>query len=153
MKRLTVLIAIIAGLMAFSSCDRYDGMLPDKSIRDVFSSMYPEAKDVEWDKDGYYWKVSFDTGSGSERREHDAWYDNDGSWIRTETDILYSDVPQYIKDSLATSSYGDAVVDNEVSFVETPDGNYYRFELEYGSMDLAVKVDVDGNVGIAGIER
>lgn len=152
MKRL-VFMTIMAGLMSWVSCDRHDDVLPEKSIRDMFSSMYPGATDVEWDKEEYCWVVSFDTGSGSERREHEAWYANDGVWIKTETDISYSDVPQRIKDILSASSYGDAVVDDDVKFVETPEIDYYKFEIKYGSIDLAVKVDESGNVGIAGIER
>lgn len=155
MKRLFVLLALAVGVLAMSSCDEYDdGVRPSKSIRNQFESMYPNAKDVEWDREGYYWKVSFETGSLMSRTDHEAWYDNNGTWLRTETDMYLSAVPQDILDYLKASEYASAIIeDNDVDYVETPQGNYYKFDVIFGGIELSIKVDEDGNVGIAGIER
>lgn len=149
------MMVLLLGAMTLVSCEKYEDGRPAKSVLNKFESMYSGAKDVEWERDGFDWKVSFETGSGSARIDHEAWYDNDGRWLKTETDLRLSVVPKEIVDFLkASEEYGSAIIDsNDVEYVETPDGDYYRFELRIGGVEIAVKVDKDGNVGIAGIDR
>lgn len=152
MKRLMIIFAAVATMAMAVSCDDYDGVRPDSDVLEQFEAMYPGAKDVEWDREGYYWKVSFETGA--ERIDREAWFDRNGAWLRTETDLLLSAVPQEIKDFLSESAYKDAIFeDNDAEFVETPTGDYYRFELLFGGIEVKVKVSEDGSVGIEGIER
>lgn len=152
MKRFLIIMAAVAAMAMAASCDDYDGVRPDNDVLEQFGAMYPGAKDVEWEREGYYWKVSFETAS--DRTDHEAWFDRNGSWLRTETDLLLSSVPQEIKDFLSDSAYKDAMFeDNDAEFVETPTGNYYRFELLFGGIEINVKVSEDGSVGIEGIER
>ena len=86
MKRIIVIAVIAAALTAISSCDRYDDGRPGKNVRSEFARMYPEAFDVEWEWDGKYWNVSFETGTRPNGIEHEAWYDADGNWIKTIKD-------------------------------------------------------------------
>lgn len=155
MKRLSIFFMVaLAGVLMMASCEPSDEVLPDKSVREEFAAKYPDAKDIEWDREGTYWKVSFDTGSGAARKEHEAWYSADGSWLWTETDLYLSEVPSEIMGYLAESIYGDSDIDgNDAEYVETPTSNYYRFEIIYGGIELIIKVDEEGHVGIGGIER
>lgn len=86
MKRIVIFAAIAAALMTTASCDRYDDGRPDKNVRSEFARMYPDAFDVEWEWDGKYWNVSFETGTRPNGIEHEAWYDTDGNWIKTIKD-------------------------------------------------------------------
>ena len=86
MKRIMIFAAIAAALMTTASCDRYDDGRPDKNVRSEFERMYPDAFDVEWEWDGKYWKVSFETGTRPNGIEYEAWYDTDGNWIKTIKD-------------------------------------------------------------------
>ena len=152
MKRLMIMLAAVVAMVMSAACDEYDGVLPDSNILAQFNAMYPGAKDVEWEREGYYWKVSFETGR--DRVDREAWFDKNGDWLKTETDLHLSSVPQYIKDYLDGSIYKDASFeDGDAEYIETPSGNYYRFELLFGGIEIKVKVFEDGRVGIEGIER
>lgn len=144
-------IFTIAATLIFMACDMYDDGIPSKTVRKEFKAMYPDAKDVEWDKEGSYWSVSFETGTHPDRIEHEALFDASGVWVMTETDVYLPDVPQSIKDALASSAdYGSLPVDdNEVEYYQTPKGNFYRFDLVSGGRDVDVDVSEDGKVSLA----
>ncbi len=148
MKKILMIAAI--ALLAVS-CEKYDDGRPEKSVRNEFNSMYADAKDVEWDRDGTWWKVSFETGTRPNRIEHEAWYDDAGNWIMTETDMLLSSVPQVIKDYLAADEvYGNAAIsDNDVEFWQKPEGDFYRFDLRLDGREVEVDVTEDGKVSPA----
>ena len=113
--------------------------------------MYPDAFDVEWEWDGKYWEVSFETGSRLNGTEHEAWYDDGGDWLRTKTEIPLSAVPQKIINILAGDmTYGTAsYADNDADYIETPSGNFYRFDLRLNGVVVEVDVNVNGEVALA----
>ena len=93
MKRFTLVVAaMFAVSLSFGaiSCDKYDDGRPDKSVRNEFSQMYPDARDVEWEAEAGYWKVSFETGKAPDRIDHEAWYAEDGTWVRTVSEYPIS---------------------------------------------------------------
>lgn len=151
MKKVLTFIAMMAAVMTFMSCDRYDDGRPSKDVRSEFNKMYPDAFDVEWEWDGTYWEVTFETGSRPNGIEKEVWYDKAGNWIMTSTDMLLSMVPQNITEFLAMNpNYGTAsIVDAEVEYIETPSGNFYRFELSVAGRKVKVDVNVNGAVSPA----
>lgn len=148
MKKVMKIIMVALAAFAMASCDKYDDGRPDKDLRNEFARMYPDAFDVEWDWEGTHWEVSFETGKRPNGIEHEAWYDKTGKWIRTKTEVLLTSVPQQILDFLAADpDYGSApFADNDVDFIETPDGDYYCFELKLNGVDVEVTVNVNGEV-------
>ena len=86
MKKMMILAVIAAAATTMTSCEKYEDGIPQKDVREVFNRMYPNAFDVEWDWEGTYWSVSFDTGTPPNETEHEAWFDADGNWIRTWTE-------------------------------------------------------------------
>lgn len=151
MKRLLYVLTAALAIFASVSCDRYDDGRPSKDLRSEFNRMYPDAFDVEWDWDGTYWEVSFETGSRPDGVEHEAWYDRSGQWIRTSTEMLLSAVPQRIKDYLfADPAYTAAsFADNDAEYIETPSGNFYRFDIYSGDRKIEVDVNINGEVTFA----
>lgn len=146
MKRIVVLALAIFGILSVS-CEKYEDGRPSKDVRNEFDRMYPDAKDVEWEPEGGYWKVSFETGRNPDRLDHEAWYDRDGEWVRTETDVYLSLVPQAVKDLLEASEYGSGIVDgSDVEYVQTPQEEYYRFKVNVGGSTVYVNVSEDGSV-------
>lgn len=146
-----MMILTITASMFMMACDMYDDGIPSKAVRSEFKSMYPDAKDVEWDREGMYWSVSFETGSYSNRVDHEALFDTAGNWIYTETDMYMSLVPQSIKGFLeANPEYGILPLDDkEVEYYQTPSGNFYRFDLKLAGRDIDVDVTEDGKVSLA----
>ena len=147
---ITIAAAVML-LVAAGACEKYEDGRPSKDVRTEFARMYPGAWDVEWEPQGGYWKVSFETGTRPNRIEHKAWYDDAGNWIMTETDMLLSSVPQVIKDYLAADEvYGNAAIsDNDVEFWQKPEGDFYRFDLRLDGREVEVDVTEDGKVSPA----
>lgn len=140
-------------VMMTSSCERYEDGIPSKDVRTEFARMYPDAWDVEWERYGKdQWVVSFETGRRHEGTDRKAWYDKDGNWIRTVTDVFLADVPQNIKNYLQESEYGGGVFeDNDAEYFEVSTGeDFYRFDLVIGGREIEVDVNMNGVVSQAG---
>lgn len=150
MKKTIAMAAVIMTFLMLSACEKYEDGRPEKMTRNEFSQMFPDAKDVEWEREGGCWKVSFETGKGAGRVDHEAWYGLDGSWLRTESEMGLSAVPQYIKDYLEASEYGSASFeDHDAEYIQTPSGNHYRFDLIHSGVKIYVDVSEDGKVILA----
>ena len=153
MKRIILTVILAVSAMTLFSCEKFEDGKPVKSVREAFAEMYPDARDVEWDMELTGWKVSFETGTPPDIKESEAWYDRDGNWLRTETDLLASALPQVVKDALAASEYASAVLDaGDVEFVETPDGNFYQLEVILKGLEVKLKVSEDGKISLAGMD-
>ncbi len=152
MKKMMILAALAAAMMTILSCDRYEDGRPSKDVRNEFARMYPDAFDVEWEWEGKYWDVSFETGSRPNGIEHEAWYDTDGSWIMTKTEVLLSSVPQKIMNYLALDmTYATAsFADNDADYCQTPTSEFYRFDMLMNGREVEVDVNLDGKVSPAG---
>lgn len=150
MKNFFLIITSVAVALTMFSCDKYEDGKPSKGVRNEFDRMYPDAWDIEWEDQGTYWEVSFETGSRPDGTDHKAWYDKGGNWIQTCTDVLLSAVPQEIKDYLMASEFGNGQFeDNDAEYFETQSGNFYRFDMRQGGREVEVDVTEDGKVSQA----
>lgn len=150
-----MMFLILAASLAAMSCDLYDDGIPAKAVRNEFRSMYPDARDVEWEREGKNWSVSFEVGKRPNEVDYDALFDVNGNWIMTETDVLLVDVPAEIKNYISASSeYGSfPYADREVEYYQTPSGDFYRIELNNNGREIEVDVSVDGKITPAGYDR
>lgn len=143
MKAKNVLVALCAlGIFVLGSCSDDDDFQPDNQVVTVFNQMYPQAQKVEWEnKSGY--KVAefiFDA------KESEAWFDQEGRWVMTETDILFSELPREVQEGYRSSRYSDWRVD-DVDKLERPDaGTIYVIEAEQGEEEYDLYYDPDGNL-------
>ena len=145
MKKIIIALAILAASMTALSCDRYEDGRPPKVVREHFADMFPKAKDVEWEVEKGYWKVSFETGTGVSRVDSEAWYNETGEWVRTETDRFLSSLPEEIKAIISSSEYASAMID-DVKYVQTPSEEYYQFELTVAGASIYLDVYNDGRI-------
>ena len=72
-------------------------------------------------------------------------FDSSQNWMLTRTELPHSQVPEDILGYLRSSEYGSYRMD-DVDFYQTPEGEFYRFELEYRDDDIEVDVYADGTV-------
>lgn len=150
MKRLMIMAAAVMAVIAAGSCDRYEDGRPSKSVRAKFAQMYPGAWDVEWEYQGNMWEVSFETGSRPNGTDRTAWYDMNADWVMTKTEIFLSSVPEEIKGYLMSSEFGTGQFDdNDAEFIQTPDGDFYRFDIRFDGREVEVDVNEDGKVSKA----
>lgn len=150
MRRIMTILAVVAAMAAIASCDKYDDGRPDRDVINEFNGMYPDARDIEWEFNGTFWEVDFETGPRPNGIDHTAYYDIHGGWMQTRTEVLLNAVPQKIKDYLADSEYGNyQIEDYSVDYYQSPSGNFYRFDIRINGDDAEVDVSEEGKVTLA----
>lgn len=122
----------------------YSDYIPDSvpdSIEELIASMYPDARIVEIDVENGMTEVEIIDG----RVCREVFFDASMNWLFTRTEVRQSDVPDDIMGFLKASEYGEYRVD-DVHYYQTPDNDFYRFELELRDNDVKVDVFADGTV-------
>ena len=149
MKRMNVLLLslMLCSAMMAAGCDNSIGVDDDipqsyvpQAVMQSFNDKYPGSK-ATWEMERGMLKAEF----RKDRRDVDAWFDNNGKWVRSETDLVARDLPNSIK-TMLESTYPGYHID-DIDLIETPTEKYYLVELEKrGSMDIKVKVTEDGKI-------
>lgn len=92
---------LISGLLLFN----FSAFAQDITQRDVpsvilnhFQQNFPKAKDIEWEFKGELYKVEFEIGIMG--KDHDVWYDKNGSILKHKEEILSSELPETVKNNL-----------------------------------------------------
>lgn len=144
MKKYIVMALIAAGAL-FTACsdddDRYLNNVPE-AIENSFAQKYPTASHQRWSMEGAYYKAEFRNADGTET---DVWFRPDGTWVRSETEMYPSALPQAVKDVVA-NEYPKYYVD-DADYIETLTASYYHLELEgRGMPDIEINVYADGSL-------
>lgn len=141
MKNFIALIAL--SVCVFQSCDNDNDPTPSyvsTAATSAFTSQYPSAADAEWETRNDYLVVDFEQGGV----DMEAWYDSDGNWYMTETDIPYSQLPGAVKSAIQASDYATWTVD-DVDKIERKDTEtIYVVEVEQGNNDVDLYYTADG---------
>ena len=152
--RISIIIAaFIAATFPVISCEKYD-VLPPKSIKDNMPAdkiqLPSDARDVSWDREGSYWELSYETGFGANKTDVEVYFDAEGNWVMTKTDMRIKKVPAYIKDFVKLSpDYAGAVFsDRDAEFIERPEGNSYVLEVIVGRVEMDLEVTEEGEISI-----
>jgi hypothetical protein len=130
MNKLILSVAVLAAL--FTSCNDDDNHFnASPETTKAFNSMYPNATKIEWEQEGIYTVAEFDYKG----IESEAWFDSNGKWFVTESDIVYTMLPEEVKAALKASDYATWRVDN-VDLLERRDlESIYIVEVELGETD------------------
>lgn len=131
-------------LCLFQSCDNDDNEPVPGYVNAVtkaaFDEKYPSAKDVEWETRNDYIIVDFK----QDKIEKEAWFDNNGGWYMTETDIPFAQLPEAVKTAFQQSEYAAWKVD-DVDMIERKDAEtVYVLEVEQGNNDIDLYYSPDG---------
>ena len=77
-------------------------------------------------------------------------FDNNGNWLSTSWEISPDTLPEAVKTAIRqeiNDNYVGYETDDEPELVETPDGNYYRIELETeDGREVILKIREDGTL-------
>jgi hypothetical protein len=111
-------------------------------IVNSFQKSFPKTSDVEWELDGEYYKVEFETGLFG--TDHDAWFDKTGKLIRHKEEISKSGLPQKVLAKINSDFKGYRVED--VKKITEGDKVTYTLDLETISEEWKVAFDSNGNV-------
>ena len=140
MKKILFFVASIMALFAVS-CDK--DYTPDASLRATFKQAYPDAVDVEWEREHHHIVVEFKLPSVS--NECEAWFTKGGSWVLTTYKIAYSSLPDTVRNSFE-SEYGSMTPVDSVTHVQRSNGDdIYFLEIESIVNDELVDLYLDYN--------
>ncbi|WP_390612724.1 PepSY-like domain-containing protein [Alistipes onderdonkii] len=120
--------------------------LPEGGVKNFLQEKYAASKIVETDRE--HGQLEVDIIHDGVAKE--VLFDNNGNWLSTSWEISTDTLPEAVKTAIRqeiNDNYVGYEADDELEQVETPDGNYYRIELE-AEDDRAVnlKIREDGTL-------
>lgn len=124
-------IIILSATFAFSSC-KDDGYVPAKNIVNAFNAKYPKAKQVEWEVKSTYQVAEFRLGF----TEAEAWFDNNGNWMMTESDVSFRTLPAVIRNSFEAGEYAKWKVEDVDKLERAGMEIVYIIEVELGEQEV-----------------
>ena len=142
---LLIMSAVFLGAFTLTGCsdDDDDISLSDvpSAVQETFYSMFPGVT-AHWELVKTYYEAEFEQNG----KEVDVWFSADGTWLRTETEYTGT-LPSAVTAYIATN-YPDYTIDSDdIEYVETPSGDYYKIEIEKkGSSDIELKITADGEL-------
>lgn len=129
MKKLILSIAVLAAV--FVSCDDDHRFKVSPEVTQAFNTLYPNAVIREWEQKGAYSVVEFNYKGA----ESEAWFNANGKWFVTETDITILMLPEEVMTALKASEYATWRID-DVDLLERRDlESIYIIEVESGKID------------------
>lgn len=138
------LLLALCGLFLGTACDddnddnRYT---PASAITKALAEKYPDAQRISWENKHGYEVADFYLGN----YDTEAWFDNQGNWIFTETEIPLSILPAAIRDNIAAGPYAQWVIKNEIDKIERPDApTFYIVEVEKAEQEMDLYYTEDG---------
>lgn len=145
MKTIKLMLVVLL-MTTFTSCDILSGgvAVPDE-VKKVFRSMYPDAWAVEWEME--QGKIVVDYRDGLYERE--SWFDYDGTWIQTRTDLRVKDLPkQVVEAALTFLGSGWYIEDAESREQNDTPSFYYVLDCEraFHDHETTLYVAPDGTV-------
>lgn len=142
-KSFLIMMITIAGIAVSSqSCKKYDVISPNNvpvTVNDFINDRYPGAKIIEIDNE--YNKTQVEIIY--KNTEIDVYFDSNENWLYSLRDVKKKDVPTVVLNTLENSQYSDWRID-DIDFIETPEQDYYKFELEKGGMEYTMKINAEG---------
>lgn len=93
---------LITGIV-MAGCNQRSKYRPEAKVVSSLNAKYPRASRVEWEQEKGYQVAEFHE-KGVECK---AWFNNDGKWIMTESDIKYAALPAAIRSSVEKGEYSN----------------------------------------------
>lgn len=134
-----------------SDDDSYEDHLPSnltESIKSFITTNYPHARIIEIEIE----KGMIEVDIMDVKTPRELMFNPDGEWVYTKTDIGRNNVPQEILDVLLLSKYASYEID-DVDYVETPQKNYYYFEVESRSEEVELIITTDGELEVVKVSK
>lgn len=98
-----VIIFMLFGIVGLlmTGCNNKKQYRPDARIISAMNTKYPKATKIEWEqKHDYQVAEYYENGVESK-----AWFDKDGKWMMTESNLKYSGLPVAIRNTFEKSMY------------------------------------------------
>ena len=111
-----------------------------KKVEKTFQKMYPNAQKTEWELKRYVAEFKIDG------REIEAWFNADGTWMRSKEDVSAKDVPAEVKKAVKDTYPGWKTEDYEM-VTDARGYKHYVVEVEKeGEQDKTVRISPNGKI-------
>lgn len=140
-KQLFFGLALMAGSLV--GCNDDDNTYtPSQQVLNTFENMYPNATKIDWEQ-----KLDYSVADFRENgREVEVWIDATGTWVMTETDLLYEDLPAAVKSGFEASEYASWKRDDVDKLERLNMDVVYVIEVEQSGKDLDLYFDEEGTL-------
>ena len=148
MKTKFLMLAMMMCMTAltFSACSDDDS--DDKSINvpeavtQALKQKYPSATDVDWkQKSSYFVAVCWLDGKDS-----NIWFDANGNWWMTESEVYWNDVPGAVQTAFNNSEYANWVQDDYYFLLYPLQPMQYVIEVKQGNQKYQLFYSEDGGL-------
>lgn len=134
-------LLFISGL-TIAGCKKQNKNRPEAKIVVAFNNKYPQAGKVKWEqKQGYYIAEFREKNTG-----HEAWFDDTGKWVMTESNLKYSALPQAIREQFEKSIYNTWKKDDIDKIEQAGMETLYIIKLEKEGLDTDLYYVANGNL-------
>jgi dipeptidyl aminopeptidase/acylaminoacyl peptidase len=138
MKKLLPILLI--SLVAFWACDE-EYVALNNNIQDFIEQRYDGARILYAEKD-FNGETDVEIIHNNIKKE--VKFNRKDKWISTTWDVSISELPDAAKESI-NIQYPEYRIE-DVDYVEKPDGNCYKVEIERGEWDRTVFVTAEGEI-------
>jgi hypothetical protein len=137
MKKLLILCLLLT-----FACNAGVKAKAPEAVKKTFQSKYPGENDLDWHKDDHgYYEANFKIDGVKYRAD----FNEDGTWVETETSINKDDLPDAIK-KVIKEKYDDEDI-TEVEKVESASkGLFYDVEFKRDGKNKDVEFRTDGSI-------
>lgn len=141
--KLVTLMYGAAGMLLFSTSSCAGQDISQTEVPSVvvnsFAKVYPGVKAAEWEKKDVNYEAEFEIDT----TEHTILLDGTGAIVQSKQEIMATELPEAVSNSLAQQYQGQQVDDAEL--VEKSGQKYYQVELEGKLKDTKLVFDEAGN--------
>ena len=107
-----------------------------------FKSRFPASNQESWEKES---KAVFEVVFFNERKKQSASFDTSGTWLETETEINFNQLPRLVSAGF-NKQFGDFTI-QETLQVETSDkGTFYELTINKGKTGYEVQFSAKGEL-------
>jgi len=111
------------------------------SISAFIESKYPGAKIIEIEKE----KNAIEVDIRDQGVHRELFFTLTGEWQYTKTEVTSAAVPEKVMEAFRKSRYANYRID-DIDFYNTPDTDFYIFELDSEPNDIRLKIFTDGMI-------
>ena len=141
-RTLKNLFMLMLCAVLWTACNNDNNPANNAAVQTTFDEMFPGISRVEWDWEQGYYVAEFREGG----REKSVWFDTNGVWMLTETDVPVSELPQAILASIQSGEYAGWRIE-DVDYIERRDMEpIYVVDMELGEQDVDLHYSVDGHL-------
>ena len=112
------MMLLAVGGLWLQSCDKDDEnrTAGNELVQQAFEAKYPGATGVDWERSGSYYVAEFQYRNS----ERAAWFDAQGTWFMTETELAFAALPQAVQTAFLAGQYTGWLIE-DVDLYERPD--------------------------------